>query len=404
MLTTPTRKRAVIIGAGPMGFETALRALDRGFEVTMLEAGRVGENIRQWQHVRFFSPFGMNISPRIRQALSGNKIPPDDAILTGGEFVEAVLEPLSRLPAFDGKLHCGQRVVSVARAMLGKMGLPGHPLRKERPFRILTEDVEGKENIFEADLVFDASGVYRQPNWAGTAGMPALGERALGNRIVRHLSDFDGKEFERYAGKSVLLIGHGHSSAHASLALSNILKRAPSTQVTWAVRTDRTKPILEIPDDPLPERASIAEAANALAQAPPQNFRVLRRAALEALAVAPQQPAHAKTQRLKVKLKVWRNFEEFEVDEVIALTGYRPNLEMLRELTAEFSGVSEGVAGLYRALTNVTDCLAKIEINPKDLQSGESNFFAVGIKSYGRNPGFLLKSGVEQLEAIFSLL
>jgi len=399
--SSSNKKRAVIIGAGPMGFETALRALDRGFEVTLLEAGRVGENIRQWQHVRFFSPFGMNISPRVRQELSG-KLPADDAILTGGEFVETVLQPLSRLPELEKKIHCGQRVVSVARAALGKMGLPGHPLRQERTFRILTEDIEGREHIFEADLVFDASGVYGQPNWAGTAGMPALGERALGNRIVRHLGDFDGKEFERFAGKSALLIGHGHSSAHASLALSNILKHEPSTRITWAVRTDRAKPILEIPDDPLPERARIAEAANALAQTPPENFRVLRRAALDALVATPQQPSPTKTQTINVKLKVWRNFEEFEVDEVVALTGYRPNLDMLRELTAEFSGVSEGVAGLYRALTNVTDCLAKIEITPKDLQTGEANFFAVGIKSYGRNAGFLLKSGVEQLEAIFS--
>jgi len=401
MLTTPTRKRAVVIGAGPMGFETALRALDRGFEVAMLEAGRVGENIRQWQHVRFFSPFGMNISPRVRQALPG-KLPCDDAILTGGEFVEVVLQPLSRLPELEGKIHCGQRVVSVARAVLGKMGLPGHPLRQERPFRILTEDVEGRENIFEADLVFDASGVYGQPNWAGTAGMPAPGERALGNRIVRHLGNFDGAEFERFAGKKVLLIGHGHSAAHAAIALNDILTREPSTRITWAVRTDRTKPILEIPDDPLPERARIAEAANALAQTPPENFRVLRRAALEALVATPQQPSTTKIQPIEVKLKVWRNFEEFEVDEVIALTGYRPDLDMLRELTAEFSGVSEGVAGLYRALTNVTDCLAKIEVNPKDLQTGEPNFFLVGMKSYGRNAGFLLKSGVEQLEAIFS--
>ncbi len=398
MLTTPAQKRAVVIGAGPMGFETALRARDRGFDVTMLEAGRVGENIRQWQHVRFFSPFGMNISLRVRQALPG-KLPSDDAILTGGEFVEAVLQPLSCLPELEGKIHCGQRVVSVARAVLGKMGLPGHPLRQERPFRILTEDFEGRERIFEADLVFDASGVYGQPNWAGTAGMSALGERAPGNRIVRHLNDFDGKEFERYAGKSVLLIGHGHSSAHTSLALSNILKREPSTRITWAVRTDRAKPILEIPDDPLPERARIANAANALAQNPPANFKILRRTTLEAILEngSQQDP-------VKVKLKIWRNHEVLEVDEIIALTGYRPNLKMLRELTAEFSGVSEGIAGLYRALTNITDCLAKIEINPKDLQTSEPNFFVVGMKSYGRNAGFLLKSGVEQLEAIFSLL
>jgi thioredoxin reductase len=395
MLTTSTRKRAVIIGAGPMGFETALRVLDRGFEVTMFEAGRVGENIHQWQHVRFFSPFGMNISPRVRQALLG-KHPSDDAILTGGEFVEAVLQPLSRLPELDGKIYCGHRVVSIARAGLGKMGLPNHPLRTERPFRILTEDIEGRERIFEAELVFDASGVYGQPNWAGSAGMPAPGERSLNQRIVRHLNDFDGSEFQRYAGKRVLLIGHGHSAAHAIIALNNILKQDPSTQIIWAVRTDRTKPILDIPDDPLPERAKIAATANEIAQSLAKNIRILRRTTLEALLDTKQ--------NFKVKLKVWRNYEELEVDEIIALTGYRPNLSILRELCAEFSGVSEGVSGLYRALTNITDCLAKIDVKPQALQTGEPSFFVVGMKSYGRNPGFLLRSGIEQLETIFTLL
>jgi len=397
MLVSPKpKKRAVIIGAGPMGFETALRALDRGFDVTILEAGRIGENIQQWQHVRFFSPFGMNISPRLRQALAGNTLPADGAILTGGEFVEAVLQPLSRLPEFEGKIHCGQRVASIARAGLGKMGLPNHPLRVERAFRILTEDDKGQEKTFEADLVFDASGVYGQPNWAGSSGMPALGERQLGNRIVRHLQDYNGSEFERYAGKRVLLIGHGHSAAHAIMTLNQIVQQAPATQVIWAVRTDRTKPILDIPDDPLPERASIASSANTIAQNPLKNVTVLRRATLEALLDG----KHS----FKVKLKILRNIEEIEVDEIIALTGYRPNLEMLRELSAEFSGISEGVSGLYRALTNITDCLAKIDIKPQALQTGEPNFFVVGIKSYGRNSGFLLRSGIDQLEAIFSML
>ncbi|MCG3118678.1 MAG: hypothetical protein ALAOOOJD_00932 [bacterium] len=396
MLTTPNKKRAVIIGAGPMGFETALRALDRGCEVTIFEAGRIGENMRQWQHVRFFSPFGMNISPRVRQALSGNTLPADDTILTGGEFIEAVLEPMARLPQLEEKIHCGQRVVSIARAGLGKMGLPNHPLRTERPFRILTEDTEGREKIWEADLVFDISGVYGQPNWAGTAGMPACGERHSNQRIVRHLLDFDGSEFKRYVGKRILLIGHGHSAANAIVALNNLSQQAPGTQIFWAVRTDRTKPILEVPDDPLPERAKIANAANEIAQKPTPNIRILRRASLEALWDV--------NSCLKARLKVWRNFEEIEIDEIVALTGYRPNLDMLRELTAEFSGISEGVNGLYRALTNITDCLAKIDIKPQALQTGEQNFFVVGIKSYGRNSGFLLQSGVDQLEAIFSTL
>jgi thioredoxin reductase len=337
----------------------------------------------------------MNISPRVRQVLSG-KLPPDEGILTGGEFVEAVLEPLSRLSAFDGRIHCGHRVIAIARSGLGKMGLPNHPLRAERPFRVLTEDIEGREHLFEADFVFDASGVYGQPNWAGAAGMPAPGERRLGSRIVRHLYDFDGRQFQRYAGKRVLLVGHGHSAAHAILALNNILKQVTSTQLIWAVRTDRTKPILDIPDDPLLERARIAGAANQIAQNPPKNLQVFRRTHLDALVDSPF--------GLKVKLKAWRSFEELAVDEIITLTGYRPNLEMLRELSAEYSGVSEGVSGLYRALTNITDCLAKIDIKPQALQTGEPNFFVVGMKSYGRSSGFLLRSGIDQLEAIFSML
>lgn len=181
----------------------------------------------------------------------------------------------------------------------------------------------------------------------------------LGHRIVRHLSDFDGSEFHRYAGKRVLLIGHGHSAAYAIMALNQIDQQAPATQVIWAVRTDRTKPILDFPDDPLPERASISASANAIAQNPPKNVKVLRRAGLEALLDTQQS--------LKVKLKVWRNFEEFDIDKIIALTGYRPDLDILRELSAEFSGISEGVSGLYRALTNITDCLAKIDIKPQAL-------------------------------------
>ena len=107
---------------------------------------------------------------------------------------------------------------------------------------------------------------------------------------------------------------------------------------------------------------------------------------------------------ISVQLKIWKSKEEIEVDEIISLTGYRPDLDILRETTTEFSGITEGTKKLHRALTNVTDCLAKIDIKPEDLHSGEPNLFVVGIKSYGRNSGFLLRSGVEQLDAIFSQL
>ncbi|MDZ7410106.1 MAG: NAD(P)/FAD-dependent oxidoreductase [candidate division KSB1 bacterium] len=388
------QKHALVIGAGPIGLETALRLLERGIHTTVLEAGRVGEHIRQWGHIRMFSPLRMNISPRV-QARLRDRLPAAETLQTGNEFVQTVLEPLAQTEPLRQCIQTGRRVVAVTRAGLGKTGLPHHPLRAERSFRILAEDAEGREQTYQADYVFDASGVFGQANWSGAGGMPAPGERRGHGRILRRPPDV--KQLAgRFAGKRILLLGHGHSAANTIVALNELLQEAPQTRVLWAVRSDRTRPVAEVAEDPLTERATIVSAANALAQNPPPQLRVLRRTTVEAL-----QTAQA---ALRVTLKVGKSTEEVEVDEVISLTGYRPNLEILRETTAEFSSVSEGVRGLYHALTNVTDCLARINVAPQDLFSGEPNLFVVGVKSYGRNPGFLLQSGIEQLETIFATL
>jgi len=389
-------KRALVIGAGPIGLETALRLLERGFATTVLEAGRVGEHIRQWGHIRMFSPLGMNVSARGR-ALLGDRLPSAETIQTGEQFVSTVLEPLAQSQLLRKSILTGRRVVAVTRTGLGKSGLANHPLRAERSFRILAEDAEGREHVYQADYVFDASGVFGQANWSGAAGMPAPGERRCHGRILRRPPDVN-RLASRFAGKRILLLGHGHSAANTIVALHELIKQAPPTRVIWAVRSDRSRPVTEVADDPLAERAAIVNAANDLAQNPPPPLRVLRRASIEGF--------HADTAQSppRVTLRVWKNVEEIEVDEVISLTGYRPNLEMLRETTAEFSSVSEGVRGLHRALTNVTDCLARINVSAEDLRSGEPNLFVVGVKSYGRNPGFLLQAGMEQLETIFSAL
>src|SRR5262249_822311 len=45
-------RRVLVLGGGPVGIEAALAAAHLGHNVRVLEAGRVGENLRSWGHVR----------------------------------------------------------------------------------------------------------------------------------------------------------------------------------------------------------------------------------------------------------------------------------------------------------------------------------------------------------------
>ncbi len=382
-------KRLAIIGAGPIGLEAALLGIERGFDVTVLEASRVGDGVRRWGPTRCFSPFGMNHSARLREAL-GAAAPAEDSLLSGAEIVERVLRPIAQLPALAGRIHEGTRVSSVGRARMSRGELAGHPLRGERSFRLLLDGRDG-ETVIEADRVLDASGVYGQATPFG-AGPPARGEAALRGSAVRHLGALH-EARARWRGRRVLLVGHGHSAAHAIGLLDELARDAPGTSIVWALRSPNKRPVTEVADDPLPERARVVTTANDLCGAPPPHLRIERRASVEAV--------RREADGVHVELSGERRLV---VDEIVALTGYRPDLEILSELALEISAATEGAARLWKAISNVTDCLSVPAVRPQDLASGEPGFHLVGSKSYGRARTFLLSAGVRQLETIFESL
>ena len=69
---------------------------------------------------RFFSPLSMNLPPGAAGIL-GDRLPPDDALLTGSEFVDGVLVPLAASEVLAGRIQLGHRVVAVGRSGLTKL-------------------------------------------------------------------------------------------------------------------------------------------------------------------------------------------------------------------------------------------------------------------------------------------
>lgn len=380
------KRRIAIVGGGPIGIAAALGAVERGGEVTLFECGRAGDSLRAWGATRFFSPMHMNVSRCMREIL-GNDMPPDDALLTGPEYADGVVEKLLAREPLRVVVKERHSVLAIARRGLTRCDYAGHPLRSERPF-VLLVDAAGEEKTVEADVVLDASGcAFPRPFGAG--GLPARGELRMKQSPIRTLGELDAKR-DSIRGKRILLIGHGHSAANALEVLGRLAREDHATRVTWAVRSAHRRPCVEIANDPLPERQRVAERANALAESPPAWLQVERRCAVERV---------VENGAIEV---TFSGGQHASFDVIAAFTGYRPDGQHIAELAVETSPVTEGGARLYRAISKITDCLSLPCVQASDLDSGEPGFYFAGARSYGRARTFLLQSGLAQLETILS--
>ncbi|MGH3491994.1 MAG: hypothetical protein ACRDRL_14415, partial [Sciscionella sp.] len=254
-----------VLGAGPIGMDAALACLAAGAEVTVYEAGpRAGHHVRDWQAVRLFTPWWMNVSPRMR-ALLGERAPEGEHCPTGAELVTQLLEPLCELPELGGRIRYGERVVALSREGLLKHEEIGSAARGALPLRVLL-DGPGGEHVERAELVLDCTGSYGTANSLGPGGIPALGERQLSSQIGRSIPR--ASDAARWSG-TVLLVGAGKSAQTAAAELA----RMPECSVEWVVRADEPD-WGEIEADSLPARQQLVDSSRALAAGAQPRVRV----------------------------------------------------------------------------------------------------------------------------------
>ncbi|MFQ5412849.1 MAG: FAD-dependent oxidoreductase [Phycisphaerae bacterium] len=397
-------RRIAVIGAGPIGLEAALRAARDDWHVDVYDATGVGGHIARWGHVVLFTPFSMNHSPHgvqaIRAAGGGGDLPLPDAFITGRDYVDRYLTPLSRTAALAGTVHERHRVIGVARSgMLKGEDVAGHK-RMQTPFRLLIEDPKGAEYTADADVVIDASGTYGQHNWLGSGGIPAVGERRAGARISYGLDDITGRDRHLYTACHTLLIGAGYSAATSIVELAKLVDDDRRTRVIWITKSLRDPPIREIPDDRLYARAHLARSANAIATQVHPRIRYVSGAMVDRLEPAPHGAVAVHVTRVSGERHV------FEVHRVIANVGYHPDRSLYRELHVHECFATMGPMKLAAALAGepVADCLQRKPAGGDALTNPEPDFFVLGAKSYGRDPTFLMQTGIAQVDEVFSLL
>ncbi|MCA9228235.1 MAG: hypothetical protein KDA47_21580 [Planctomycetales bacterium] len=397
-----------VLGAGPIGLEAALYARFLGYDVLVFDRGDVAENPRHgWGHVRMFTPFHMNRSTLGLAALAAHDRdyrPPDDmSYLTGREWAEHYLAPLAGTDLLSDHLRLHTTVLAVGKETFLKHESPGDEVRGDEGFRILTRTADGQQQIHRADVVIDTTGVFGNPNSLGAGGIPAIGERQLRTQIEFGLPDLLGSARADHAGRRVLLIGAGYSAATNVVALAELAREAPGTEVTWITRREADQPgsgpIQRFENDRLHERDQLARRANKLAASGAEHVAHWPATVVERIERdSPDGP-------FRVTL-AGDHAGEFEFDRVIANVGWRPDVELFRELQVHLCYATEGPMKLAAAMMGQTsaDCLNQSACGPQTLLNPEMDFYVLGAKSFGRNSQFLFATGLEQIRELFTII
>jgi hypothetical protein len=93
------------------------------------------------------------------------------------------------------------------------------------------------------------------------------------------------------------------------------------------------------------------------------------------------------------------------VDEIVAATGFRPDLDVLREVRLDLDAIVESPRTLAPLIDpNVHRCGTVPPHGAEELRHPESDLYIVGMKSYGRAPTFLLRTGYEQVRSVVAAL
>jgi hypothetical protein len=388
---TEPAKTVAIIGAGPVGLAAAAHAIERGLHPIVLEAGPAsGHAVRQWSHVRMFSPWEYNIDKSAERLLSaiGWNIPDPASYPTGGDLVARYIEPLAERTVLKDHIRTSARVTGISRFGFDKAKSKG---REAAPFEIRYQNGKGQQT-FKADAVIDASGTWFSPGPAGVNGLAAIGETEQSSHLAYGMPDVLGADRGRYAGKTVAVLGAGHSAIGTLIDLVRLKNEAHDTTVVWLLRG--VKPEKAFGGGANDKLAARGELGSTFA-------RLVSEARLQVETSFGTTHLTEKDGHLRIGAGSACCGRHIMTDELIVATGFRPDLGFVSELRLSLDPALDCPTALAPLIDpNEHSCGTVRPHGARELSHPEPGFYIAGMKAYGRAPTFLMLTGYEQVRSI----
>jgi thioredoxin reductase len=385
-----------IIGAGPVGLATAAHLITKGEKFVLFESGEtVGSSILEWGHVRMFSPWEYNMDKSAKALLEQTAwvSPNSDDIPNGDELVNKYLIPLSQLPIMQENLVLNAKVVGVAKKGLDKLKTSD---REERPFQIYVE-VNEELQVYEAKAVIDASGTWKNPNPMLSNGLWMKTEKNLKDKIYYGIPNVLGDLKEKFANKTVMVVGSGHSAINVMLELARLKEQYTDTTIYWVLRKSHVSAVYGGQErDGLPARGELGIRIQKLVESEMINV------------FTPFHISEVNSAGETMVVKGQLNGEDLEIskiDKIIVSSGFRPDTSFINEVRISLDSAVESVEALAPLIDpNIHSCGTVRPHGEAELKQPEKGFYIVGMKSYGRAPTFLLATGYEQVRSVVAYL
>ena len=385
------KKHVAIIGAGPVGIAAAAHLLAQGQAVTVFEKSpTAGGAMLEWGHVGLFSPWKYTTDKAVVELLKkmGWAQPNPEALPTGRDIALQYLVPAANTPELRDVIQYNTEVLAISKDRHSKHTSTE---RDEADFVIHYKNEQGSHSL-HAQAVIDASGTWSSPNPIGLDGLPVPGETENKASIAYGIPDVAGTLTDEYAGKKTLVIGAGHSAINIALDLLKLQQVSPETYIVWGLRKNNIEKLLGGGiNDELLARGELGMAAK----------KAIDTGALDVFTDMQVKRIAQAGGSLGVTLLIDGEETIVQVDKIIVATGFRPDLQMLREVRLNIDHIVEAPSALAPLIDpNHHSCGTVKPHGVEELSHHDKGFYIVGMKSYGRAPTFLMLTGYEQVRSI----
>ena len=400
----PQELPVAVIGAGPIGLAAAAELVGRDQEVVVFEQGNEpAAGVRAWGHVRLFSPWSELTSPAAEKLLAptGWTAPNGKRYPTGTAWITDYLVPLAAV--LGDRVRTGATVVGVSRLDRDLLVESG---RDEQPFVLHVQSCDGSiERVF-VRAVIDATGTLSLPNPLGSEGYPVSGETAHADRILYGMPDATAAG-NPCAGKAVAVVGSGASALTSLIALTSDEVHTPGSRVVWVLRRGTVGNSYGGGDaDELPARGALgARVREAVTDGRIEVVTGFRTIAVEDADSnsGDTNDDNGADGRVVLVSSDGRRIEG--LDQVVCVTGFRPDLSFLSEVRLDLDQRLQAPAKLAPEIDPNWHSCGSVQPHGYDvLAQPEDGLFLAGMKSYGRAPSFLAMTGYEQVRSIAAAL